>query len=294
MENVNLDQNTREWLQFRKSRIGSSDAPIIMGISPWQTPLQLWQKKTGRIVDEQLTTFPVLRGQKWEPAARARYELKTGMELPPTVKVHSRYKFLIASLDGFSEEDQIICEIKCLTGRKTFDEAKAGRVVDHYYSQIQHQLLVSGAKEAHFFCVLIGKQGNQEAIIDEALVIVKPDEAYQKDMLVKLIDFYNCLVDDRQPVLTERDFLEADDQSTVFLFSKIKPIKQEIARKTAMIDKLAEEVDQLEADLEALREEAIEHVESFSHPRICAVGVNMIKDKNGNWSIRLAAQKEEV
>ncbi len=44
-----LIQNTPEWHAFRRKRIGASDAPVIMGISPWKTPYQLWIEKTSGI-----------------------------------------------------------------------------------------------------------------------------------------------------------------------------------------------------------------------------------------------------
>lgn len=49
MQFLNLLQNTQEWEKFRLQKIGASDAPIIMGVSPWKTPFQLWLEKTGQI-----------------------------------------------------------------------------------------------------------------------------------------------------------------------------------------------------------------------------------------------------
>ena len=40
-----LVQQSEEWLEFRRSRIGASDAPIIMGVSPWKTHYKLWVEK---------------------------------------------------------------------------------------------------------------------------------------------------------------------------------------------------------------------------------------------------------
>lgn len=41
-----MKQNTKEWLEWRSQGIGASDAPIIMGASPWKTPYKLWLEKT--------------------------------------------------------------------------------------------------------------------------------------------------------------------------------------------------------------------------------------------------------
>jgi putative phage-type endonuclease len=287
-----MEQQTNDWLRFRQKRIGSSDASVIMKQSPWSTPHKLWLEKTGKVPLEQKSNFAIERGNRWEPVARARYELRTGLELPATVLVHPRYKFLMASLDGYSEQDKVICEIKCFTSVKNFECVKGGKIPATYWPQVQHQLLVSGAKEVHFFCCLIGKQGMNEAILDDALVVVQPDEQYQKDMLEQELAFYRFMLDDIAPPLSADDYLEADDQSTVLLFSKIKPIKLEIQRKLAHIDKVEAELKELEAELNELREEVIEHVETLNHNKITSVGVNMIKDKNGHWQIRLAGKEE--
>ena len=38
----------QEWLEVRRRGIGSSDAAAAVGISPYQSPLELWMIKTGR------------------------------------------------------------------------------------------------------------------------------------------------------------------------------------------------------------------------------------------------------
>ena len=42
---LNLDQKTQEWLIWRAQGIGASDAPIIMGVSPWSNIIALWRDK---------------------------------------------------------------------------------------------------------------------------------------------------------------------------------------------------------------------------------------------------------
>lgn len=42
---IELDQRTDEWLMWRSQGIGASDAPVIMGVSPWSDPVSLWMEK---------------------------------------------------------------------------------------------------------------------------------------------------------------------------------------------------------------------------------------------------------
>lgn len=43
-------ESTREqWLERRRAGIGGSDAPVILGLSPWKSPLALWSEKVGLV-----------------------------------------------------------------------------------------------------------------------------------------------------------------------------------------------------------------------------------------------------
>ena len=79
-----LQQNTNEWLEFRRNKIGSSDAPIIMGKSPWKTPHQLWEEKMG-IKDSFFESQAMRRGKDLEPEARTAFEEQTGLVMWPDV-----------------------------------------------------------------------------------------------------------------------------------------------------------------------------------------------------------------
>ncbi len=45
-----------EWLQWRNRGIGSSDAPVAVGVSRYKAPLELWLEKTGRKEPEDLSS----------------------------------------------------------------------------------------------------------------------------------------------------------------------------------------------------------------------------------------------
>ena len=42
------DMPREDWLEMRKSGIGGSDAAAAVGLSPYQSMLELWLTKTGR------------------------------------------------------------------------------------------------------------------------------------------------------------------------------------------------------------------------------------------------------
>ena len=109
-EKIDLVQGSHEWLAFRKTKITATDAPVIMGVSPWKTKRQLYYEK---LSDDNGSTFKskrMQRGIDLEPLARDLFILNHGYMCKPCVIVKD---WAMASLDGMDESRQIIVEIKC-------------------------------------------------------------------------------------------------------------------------------------------------------------------------------------
>lgn len=145
---MNLTQNTPEWHEYRRKKIGASDAPIIMEASPWKTPYQLWLDKTCKMTSP--STLPQKRGLEMEEAARQSFEKMTGMIMFPKVMEHSEIDWMMASLDGIDMEGTAIVEIKC-PGQVDHDIAKQGEIPEKYIPQLQHQLAVTGLEMVYYF-----------------------------------------------------------------------------------------------------------------------------------------------
>jgi len=72
-----LSQDRSAFLAERQRGIGGSDAPVILGLSTWKTPLELWAQKTGRA--REIDDNPILRrGRKLEAVVVSEYEEETG------------------------------------------------------------------------------------------------------------------------------------------------------------------------------------------------------------------------
>jgi putative phage-type endonuclease len=166
---VQLTQGTPEWLEYRRTRRNASESAAVLGLSPWTTPYQLWQIKTGRLT--QVVTLPMQRGTELEPAARAAYEDKTGLVMQPLVIEDAGYS---ASLDGMTIDGDLILEIKCpFRGSRSdlWQDVLAGQVPMHYAVQVQHQLMVSGAAQAHLWVFdgsvgILREVGRNEDLMD--------------------------------------------------------------------------------------------------------------------------------
>ena len=212
-----LKQGTEEWLEFRKRKIGASDAPVIMGVAPkrWgKTPYKLWQLKLGRC-DEQPMSYAMQRGHQLEPKARKDIELMHGCSLEPAVLEHPEHSWMVASMDGYNRRKGIGLEIKWVSKVDT-DLARLGQVPDHYYPQLQHQMAVSGLSKIHYYSC--HEEGN-------VLLEVPRDEEYIEELIRKEQEFLQCVLDQRPPLSEEE--LDAMSES-VSIAAELEEIWSEL------------------------------------------------------------------
>jgi putative phage-type endonuclease len=197
---VKLVQGSPEWLEYRRTMRNASETAAVMGLSPWLTPYGLWLIKTGR--SSQVVTPAMAHGTKLEPQARAAYEAQTGLVMQPLVLQDGAYS---ASLDGITLAGDLVLEIKCpFRGKasRLWKEVSDGTVPPYYAAQIQHQLMVSGAVEAHLW-VFAGEEG--------LLLTVRRDEAAMEALRAAWDTFAGYLASDTPPPLTEADTVQRGD-----------------------------------------------------------------------------------
>ena len=115
-----MEQNTDKWLEWRRKGIGASDAPVIMGLSKFQTPIELFDIKLGRVVSDSAPNFIQAKGNRLEPIARAKYELMENIDMKPALCQHVEYEYMRASMDGLTENRKRGLEIKYL-GKKLYN-----------------------------------------------------------------------------------------------------------------------------------------------------------------------------
>jgi len=212
-----LIQGTEEWLQMRRKFIGASDAPIVMGVSPWRTPFQLWQEKLG-MAPAQEETAAMRRGTELEPKARAAFEAETGIDVFPQVVFHPEHKFMMASMDGLSLDGQVAVEIKC-TSSKYHEMALAGEVPEHYIPQLQHQLACLGIPMLYYFSF----DGYNGAVVE-----VKRDDCYIETLIKEESGFWKCIKSKTAPELTDKDYVEREDDSWLCYAKRLRDIDAEL------------------------------------------------------------------
>lgn len=199
-----MDQRTDNWHAWRNGGIGSSDAPVIMGVSPWRTPYELWEEKTGRVQRDQTPNWAADRGNQLEPIARARYELECDIEMGPALCQHNELPMLRASMDGWNPAHARGLEIKC-PGLGDHETAESGRVPEKYWPQLQHQFLVSGAAFIDYYSYYVPKDALGESGRGRK-VETRPDPDYIRQLLLAELTFWGHVTSGIPPALTDRDF----------------------------------------------------------------------------------------
>lgn len=195
---LNIEQGTYEWLEMRKNYITATDAVVIMGYSKWKTPYQLFMEKTGPVVDTPKNAA-MKRGIFLEPIARELFEVKINYKLTPKVVIKD---WAMASLDGISDDGRVMVEIKC-AGPRDHAIALDGRVPEHYYPQLQHQMYVTDLDKMFYFSF----DGD-----DGVVVPVIRDQNFIDKMVAQELDFYGRLKSGTPPEIGPDDFVYRDDE----------------------------------------------------------------------------------
>jgi putative phage-type endonuclease len=226
---LKLTQGTPEWLEHRRKYRNASETPAVMGVSPWQTPYQLWLERTGR--GKRPVTAAMKRGLELEVAARAAYERLTGLVLQPLVLVDGEYS---ASLDGITLEGDLVLEIKCpMRGRdSSLWQAVEGKALpEPYFYQVQHQLMVASAELAHVY-VFDGERG--------VLVEQKPQPAAWEQIRRDWDAFWKFIAEDLPPPLSDRDCHKREDPEWKAAAETYLRAKQQAELSAADLEKAKE------------------------------------------------------
>jgi putative phage-type endonuclease len=161
MNTHELVQGSPEWHQHRANYFNASDAPAMMGVSPYKTRSQLLHERATGVTPEvdASTQKRFDDGHRFEALARALAEEIIGEELYPIVGSDGKYS---ASFDGLTMLEDVAFEHKTLNT----DICNAMSVDDlhpMYHIQMEQQLMVSGAAKCLF---LASKWDDQGDLID--------------------------------------------------------------------------------------------------------------------------------
>lgn len=192
-----LIQGSPEWLAYRAQHFNASDAPAMMGVSPYKTRAELLREMhTGVAADVDIATQKRFdNGHRAEALARPLAEEIVGEELYPVTGSEGR---LSASFDGLTMDEATVFEHKALNAdlRAAFDSIERlvgggdeapGRLLPIYHRvQMEQQLHVSGAGRVLFMATEWDADGN---LVEQRSAWYLPDDELRGQILAGWAQF---------------------------------------------------------------------------------------------------------
>lgn len=208
------DLSREDWLNVRKAGIGSSDAAVAVGLSPYKSPLELWMEKTQRDaglpkVDPNDDTSPMYWGTLLEHIVAAQYTKRTGNRVRKinAVLQHPQHPWMLANLDrevvGSPDVQILECKTAGYHGARQWDDG----VPEYVQLQVMHQLAVTGKQAADVAVLVCGQELRVHRIVRDEKVIAQLIE-----LEARFWDFV------RRDVAPPADGSESADQALRALF----------------------------------------------------------------------------
>lgn len=174
------------WLEKRRNYIGGSDANILMS-GDGERIHRLWEIKTGRAEDEDLSTvLPVRFGMITEPLNIEWFERETGLAVTRRGEhaVLEDHPFVACTLDGWA--DGGVYEAKCLNAFTDMTKAR-----ETYWPQLHHNMAATGAGHAYLSCFF--------GTLKYEWCRVECDVAYLSELLSREQEFWASVESDTPP-----------------------------------------------------------------------------------------------
>ncbi|CAD7379527.1 YqaJ viral recombinase family protein [Xanthomonas arboricola] len=181
MKTINLIQGTPEWHAHRATHLNASDAPAMLGCSPYKTRAQLVREVATGIGEEHddATLQRFADGHRYEALARPIAEQIIGEDLYPCVGTEGKYS---ASFDGLTLLEETAFEHKSLNNDLRAcmrDEGNGWGLPKHYQVQMEQQLLVSGAARVLF----MASKWNGDELVEERHCWYASDAALRAELV---------------------------------------------------------------------------------------------------------------
>lgn len=214
------------WIEWRRSGLGASDLPTVMGVDPYRTEWELWREKTGRVPARPET--PTTRwGHLMEPLgldiyARER-QVPVALSGGEPARDH-RWPHLWATLDG--RAGRIGVEVKATQHDWTEPPARV-----RVQALAQMGLIGLDAVDVVRLC----------PTADPAIVRVARDDQAIEDVLAAGEAWYvHHVTGDREPALTGGEAEASEEQAT--LLADLRKVRAVAARMKREDERLVDAI----------------------------------------------------
>lgn len=179
---------TAEKSEARKRYLGGTDAPAVLGLSRWKTPLQVWGEKVGVITNSLPDTLPQKLGKRFEEVVAELFMEQTGKKVRRVNEtlIHPKYPFLGGSIDRRVVGENAVLECKTAAPWKSKEWA-GDEIPEEYVCQVLHYMAVGGF-ERGYLAILLGNT-------DFKIKVIERDEALLSQIVSKEVEFWQNFVE---------------------------------------------------------------------------------------------------
>ena len=266
---------TKQWRHLRMSYIGGSEISAALGESPYQTPLNLWLIKTGRI--EPIDSTPIMElGHLLEPMIAEKFTKTTGLKLRniSDAYVHPEHSFLRGNIDrqivrSDKHDSPGVLEIKSTTSFRL--KAEDGFYPADWDYQIQHYLMLTGYSYGYLAIF------ERDTGIFHEPILIKRNEEFIRRNTEKVIQWWTLHIQQDispEPINNEDMMLlfpDATDGSVIEASAEAQAFHSELV-------KVRQKINDLEFEKEVL--EVFLKTEIGTAERLVANGADLITWKN--------------
>lgn len=268
-----------DWLVLRAMiGIGGSDVSAALSINDYKTPYELWKEKLVEEVESKDNNIMMFGRLVEEPIAQM-YMKMTGRSVveDPYIRIHPDYDHLFVNLDrivldngdgkgaGVFEAKSTVYSVY-----KTWEKEPNG-IPLNYYTQVMHELSVSGLKWAVLVVLITDRR-------DIKIIPIERDEEYIQKQNEVLVAWYNGYV--KNVIPPERT--ASDFQFVEPIAGTTKEADVEILAQIDLLKVKQAELSDLDKEVSALKDKVKEFIgddEALTHAGEVIATYKMINKK---------------
>lgn len=148
-----------DWLAWRKTGIGGSDAPVVAGRSPYKSRTELWLEKVGKAPHQDFMSAPMKWGLRLEDAIATALQERIGCNYvgDQVCMASDERPWQLATLDRLTDDHRVV-ELKSVNpgvARTLGEDGDNESLPESWVLQAQHQLAVTKL-DVVVFAVFVG------------------------------------------------------------------------------------------------------------------------------------------
>ena len=183
---LNLDK--KEWLKYRKSGIGGSDAGAVCGLNPYRTAMQVYQDKVSEEIEE-MDNEAMRQGREFEDYVAKRFMEATCKKVrrANAMFYNEEYPFMLADVDRMVVGENAGLECKTASPYMT-EQWENGKIPLSYQIQCLHYMAVCNADVWYIAVLIYGREFKYYRIErDEEMIadLIRIEEDFWQNYVLK-------------------------------------------------------------------------------------------------------------